>query len=97
MDSPLQLVNVRLAISGEATPFRLPQIAVTKSNEQGFVDTASLYGVEQPVQIYQREVMGAEQVIKGPVLVVEKVATSYIAQGWQARVDAVGNLLLSKA
>jgi N-methylhydantoinase A len=41
-------------------------------------------------------VLYAGQVINGPALVTETVATSWIPDGWQCTVDTVGNLLLER-
>ncbi len=94
MDMPVELVNVRLSIRGETPPFNLPEVAERKPAEpDGY---ASCYGKGNPVAIYNREELCSEQIITGPALILEKVSTTWIEQGWQCRVDSVGNLLLAK-
>jgi N-methylhydantoinase A len=38
--------------------------------------------------------MHAGQVVNGPALVTETVATTWLPDGWSCTVDPVGNLLL---
>ncbi len=44
--------------------------------------------------VYRRHQMGAGSKVKGPCLVMEDNATTYIAAGWRCTVDAIGNLRL---
>ena len=50
----------------------------------------------QPVPVFQRETLGAGHRIDGPAVVVESVATTWIAPGWSALVDPLGNLRMGR-
>ncbi len=72
---------------------QLPEIAhhVTVAIEPSL---ASLAGYSEPVPVWSRSDLYSGQVFKGPALVTETVATTWLPAGWHCRVDAVGNLLL---
>ena len=53
-------------------------------------------GCAGQVPLWQRADMGCSQEITGPALITETVATTWLAEGWSCRVDAVGNLLLQR-
>ncbi|MEJ2142843.1 MAG: hydantoinase/oxoprolinase family protein [Gammaproteobacteria bacterium] len=44
---------------------------------------------------YGHSELNHDQVIKGPALITEIVSTTFIATGWQSKVDNMGNLLLT--
>ena len=90
-------VTLRLRVRGKMDKPPLPRV------EEGSADAASAsvgtrrifledHWVETPV--YAREALRAANRIAGPALVVEMSATTLIAPGWEATVDAQGNLLL---
>ncbi len=93
MDSELELVNLRVKLESKTNEFCLPNI---KAGVVEPVTTVRLYAEDKVAAVFEREQLGAEQIISGPALIVEKVATSYIKSGWQSKVDATGNLLLHK-
>ena len=45
---------------------------------------------------YERAQLACEQVIRGPALISDAVATLWLEQKWQAKVDRQGHLLLSR-
>jgi N-methylhydantoinase A len=46
--------------------------------------------------IYQRQNLLPDDVIEGEALIVEQVATTYLAPGWSCTLDVYGNLVLTK-
>lgn len=92
MNNELELVTARVKLEGKAADFNLPEI---KSNAGDADGKVKLVGETEDADIFQRENLAFTQIINGPALIVEKVATSYIKSGWQAKLDEVGNLLLS--
>ncbi|MBL3601633.1 MAG: hydantoinase/oxoprolinase family protein [gamma proteobacterium endosymbiont of Lamellibrachia anaximandri] len=94
MDGAVELVNLRAALRGAASHIRLEQCRTSGSG--GAKTEVSLFGVEQAVPIYEREVLFAGQSIEGPALIVETISTTWIAPGWSCLLDAVGNLLLER-
>ncbi|WP_303909172.1 hydantoinase/oxoprolinase family protein, partial [Thiohalomonas denitrificans] len=93
LDLPVELVNVRLGLFGPE-----PELALEGAgkNRVNYLDIIELYGVMGEAEVWRREDLAAGQVVKGPALVVETVATTYIAPRWRALVDPVGNLFLER-
>ncbi len=89
---PVELVNLRVGLHGPAPDIRLPPLPPCP--EAAPSGRAALWGYDDPVEIYARDRLAAGQVLVGPVLVTETVATTYVAPGWRAAVDTVGNLVL---
>lgn len=94
LDMPLELVNLRVGLRGKVSAFDLPERVAMQQPDQGLQETVSLYGIEDRVPVYQRDAMGAGQLLTGPALVIEQVSSTYVASGWQAEMDRLGNLLL---
>ena len=46
--------------------------------------------------VFDREALVRGQAISGPAIVEEWTTTTVILPGWEARVDRIGNLVLSK-
>jgi N-methylhydantoinase A len=94
LDLPVELVNLRQWVRGPASELQLPLLSRSPpASPFGHCDVA---GLAAPVPQYWRGELVAGQVVEGPALVSEAVATSWIAPGWSMRVDAVGNLRLSR-
>ena len=93
LSMPVELVNLRVSIKGEPPGFNLPKIKV-KSEHQDNLKSAICFAEDEAVHIYQRELLVKGQVIKGPVLILEKVSTTFVEKGWSFEVDDWGNLIL---
>ncbi|MFK5913315.1 MAG: hydantoinase/oxoprolinase family protein [Woeseiaceae bacterium] len=94
LEFDVELVNIRLSLKAKMQNIQLPVIS-SKQNKQKKV-YATLAGVEQEVEVLNREACYCGEKITGPALITEKVSTTYIAPGWQCEVDKYGNLLLVK-
>ena len=93
LEMPVEVVNLRLRVTGPEPDIRLPERpAGPPAPPAGEV---GVHGLERPVPRYVRERLAAGQRITGPALVTETVATTWIAPGWTAEVDAWGNLHLA--
>lgn len=53
-------------------------------------------GRQHDAPLWQRAELAAEAVVCGPALIVDPVSTIVIEPEWQARVDALGNLILTR-
>ncbi len=93
MDRPVELVNLRVAVTAAAPGLRLPK-APTQRTSAG---SARLYGIEEEVPILQREMLVIGRAYPGPLLITEQVSTTWIKPGWRVERDASGNLLLTAA
>ena len=93
LDIPVELVNLRCGLHGKPPGITLPPVASAGQGSPRFVRVAGCAG---QVPLWQRVEMGCGQEITGPALITETVATTWLANGWSCRVDAVGNLLLQR-
>ena len=87
---PVELVTIRQRVFAPAESMTLPTI------KQQPVSRSAQVIPDQLIPAYQRPALGPETRIAGPALICEKVATTYLAEGWELEVDLFGNLLLTK-
>jgi N-methylhydantoinase A len=90
LELAVELVNLRVSLSGEMPKPRL--VEQCSRDKDGKVPVE----MDDGMHIYQRKELMSNDVINGEALIVEKVATTYLAAGWQCQVDHIGNLVLSK-
>jgi len=91
----VELVNLRLKAQGPAPEINIPQLATQAATTTP--REVTLYGIDEAVKIVNREELRPGQQLRGPALITETVATSFIDSGWQVEVDDYGNLLLTRA
>lgn len=53
-------------------------------------------GARRDVPLYQRARLSSEAVIAGPAVIAEKTGTNVVEPGWAARLDDMGNLVLTR-
>ena len=100
LDVELELVNIRVALSegnnelGAADKSFLSRQDQAQSEQQD--KTVSLVGVDGDVPVMARDSLVTGQRLSGPVLLTEKVSTTYIMPGWSAEVDGSGNIVLER-
>jgi N-methylhydantoinase A len=90
---PVDWVNVRVRCSAVIERVALP---AAPKLEGGPLDHVSVDQVNEPVPVYERAQLGAGQRVSGPALIVEAVATTWLAPGWQAQVHPQGHLILER-
>ena len=95
LSTPVELVNIRCNLHGRPPEIHLPAIA-TAAGDSAAPRAAALAGCAQPVPVWPREQLAAGQVFTGPALVTETVATTWLPAAWECRVDALGNLQLTR-
>ena len=87
----VELVNLRLRLLGESPGFDLPGWQPAAEPEERYT---RVYGFDKPAQVLLRDALHVDQCIDGPALITETTATTWIDEGWQAKVDGWGNILL---
>jgi N-methylhydantoinase A len=96
---PIEIVNVRCRATGIS-----PRISVSKieSPRPGFARAPSgrvkchFRGRAISTALYERPSLKAGQQFSGPAIISEYSATSLVPPSWQARVDAYGQILLTR-
>ena len=96
-DAPIQVINLRLIVVGVPPK---PQFS-RQDLESGEPDPISrvdvfIDGCVQEANVYNREAMRAGQRFKGPAIVIQDDCTSCILSGFNAVIDAYGNLNLER-
>jgi len=105
LELPIEVVNIRIGVEGPGSRINMSPISSTETNlraagahipDPNVPVKVQLYNVEGDTWVYERNYLERGQVISGPALITETTSTSYIAPGWQCRVDDFGNLLVDK-
>jgi len=98
LDLPVEIVNVRVALTAPQpeVPLATPETMTEAHGAARALRSVRLHGVSAAAPIYARAALPAGQTVTGPALVIEEVATTYVAPNWSATVDAGGNLLLRR-
>jgi N-methylhydantoinase A len=110
LDLPVELVNLRVRLSAPAPVVSLtvdPSADTTESppNSPGkppvtppaaATGPARVFGCERPVPVLARAALAVGADLDGPAIILDAVATTWLASGWRALRDDAGNLLLSR-
>jgi N-methylhydantoinase A len=91
MDHVVELVNVRVHAQGPAGRLRLERHVSRHGTPARGI---ALHGVDGPVALRERDALDIGAEIVGPALIVERIATTYVAPRWRAYLDEWGNLNL---
>ena len=97
LDVELELVNIRVAVTSASSSYRAStqqSLSPTSTNISGTENKVILVGIAEPVDVIARESITIGEEITGPVLIIEKVATTFVAPGWVMKMDRVGNIVL---
>jgi len=93
LDLPVELVTLRLAVSAPGSGFVLPERAPTNRQPQA---TRCVLPDGGQVEMWRREDLPAGWVLRGPAIIAEQVATTWLAAGWRGEIDIYGNLVMSR-
>jgi N-methylhydantoinase A len=95
LDSDVELVNLRVALSAAGSDLSLQ--AGDRDAAPGHpIEQVVLAGYEQPVAVWQRDDLQRGALYPGPLLIIDTVATSYVAAGWAASLHRSGCLFLDR-
>lgn len=94
LDLPVELVNLRMRVTAPAYPVVLPDahadpVAAPVSRRQ-----VPVFGCAVAAVVLGRDEIGPDERLLGPAVILDEVATTWLAPGWQARRDRLGNLHL---
>ncbi|UHD18539.1 hydantoinase/oxoprolinase family protein [Thiocapsa bogorovii] len=95
LDLPVELVNLRVRVRGPTANLALPPIGTSGRNSP--TGSVNAYGCRTPVTCWTREGLGTGHELIGPAIIADALATTWLAPGWRAHLDAVGNLMLQRA
>jgi len=95
LDSDVELVNLRVALSASGSDLSL-QSGDHQAVSSEPIELAVMAGFERPVPVWRRDDLGCEAAYPGPLLIIDAVATSYVAAGWTASRHQSGCLFLDR-
>ncbi len=91
---PIEIMTARLSAFVDRPMPQLPELE-TATEKAAVSDESEVYGVGRVVH-YRRVDLKPGPIYEGPALIVEDIATLWLAKGWQMRVSRDGHLLLEK-
>ncbi|MEW6745829.1 MAG: hydantoinase/oxoprolinase family protein [Planctomycetota bacterium] len=89
--TPIEIVSLRVRLTGPAPSVRLEMPPRRRGPPRPAGRSTPLFG-GRGVPVYARETLGVGQRLKGPALVTEMSATTFVEAGSEARVDRWGCL-----
>lgn len=92
LNLPIEIVNLRVTLYAAAQPVIQLQ---TQLNTSTHHHSTTLRAADA-LPVYQRENISSDEVVQGPAIIIEAVATTYLSNRWQATVDRFGNLHLQQ-
>jgi N-methylhydantoinase A len=95
LDSDVELANLCVALSASGSDLSLQACDHQKASHSP-IERAVLAGFERPVAVWRRDDLQCEAVYPGPLLIIDTVATSYVAAGWTAYRHRSGCLFLDR-
>ena len=96
---PVEIVNVRCRAVGVSPTIELPRIARVRAGTcplASAVTKCFLSGKRREVPLYDREILRYGHELIGPAIITEYSATSLLPASWRARVDANGQIHLTR-
>lgn len=91
LDIEIELVNVRVQAIEQRQAFVLPEWRPAAELRQ---ELTTMPGIEKSVSVINRAGLEVGQQVQGPALITETSSTTWLAEGWSAEVDSIGNLKL---
>ena len=91
LDIDIELVNVRVRAIEQRQTFELPNWEPWEELKE---KSTTMPGIDEPVLVINRSGLKISQRVEGPALITETSSTTWLAKGWSAEVDIVGNLRL---
>jgi N-methylhydantoinase A len=95
-DAVVEVTTVRLQVRGRMPQVSLPLVARQEPAAPMAVRRVFQNNAYLETPVYDRPKLGEGAVIQGPAIVEQEDSTSWILAGWQAEVDRIGNLIVSK-
>jgi N-methylhydantoinase A len=96
LDLPVELVNLRVRVRAPPPPIRLEREGLAVEPARPARRLAA-HACREPVPVLDRADLADGGSITGPAMVADSVATLWVAPGWTAGLDPIGNLRLERA
>ena len=96
LELPVELVNLRARVRTPAPRIALGRVAAA-APEAATPRRLPAHGEDAGAWLLERSALGADTPFAGPAVVADAYATTWVAAGWRARLDDIGNLWLERA
>ena len=93
---PVQLINIRQALRAATSVPPLPELPPSAPGQPIALSPIFSANTPRTAPCYLRPHLAPGQSILGPALICESVATTWLAEDWQATVSPQGHLLISR-
>jgi len=99
-DKTIVVEAVSVEVRAEATTVEEEDTGSRQPRGEPLAPTARVEmfvaGAWKEVNLYRREVIGADDTVDGPAIIAEANATTVVEPGWRATVNHLGHLLLTR-
>ena len=95
LQSAVEIVNLRVSVYVPAINFSLSDCSQTDGLYNFYIREPGIDDRDR--ELFQREVLKNGGKIAGPAVISQDNSTTYVAPGWRAYLDSIGNLLLTKS
>lgn len=94
LDADVEVVNIRVAVTGRAPDVRLPEIPEKRGSRP--TGESRLADLDCRAEVWRREDLGRGHRIEGPAVIAEAVGTTYLPPDWTCRMTRHGVLVLER-
>ena len=95
LDANTEIVNIQIMPKVTGVEFDLPKLEASKHCNVS--SNVKVYGYAGYVLCYERTHLSAGQQLRGPCIVKEYSATTYLSEGWCGVIDEFGNICLGRS
>lgn len=94
LKNPIQIVTLHVSPKIRTKPFDLPAIDYPEQCNE--IERVTVFGCNEGAAYRRREFLAEGAIVRGPAIIAEYGATTFVAPGWSAVHDCFGNLLVSR-
>ncbi len=94
-ETPLEAVTLRAVASAPGPPLEVELLEASDAPPEATSATVHVGGRSVEAAQVERPRLRAGHEVKGPAIITEYSATTWVPEGWTARVDQLGNLILT--
>jgi N-methylhydantoinase A len=94
LEAEVELVNMRVGLSASGSELSVCTECKPASGQP--LECVVLAGIEQPVPVWRRDHLDSDLCYSGPLLIVDDVASTWVAPGWTAVRHESGCVLLER-
>lgn len=94
LGTPVQIVTARVRLQAPPPRFTLPP---RRKGSAGVpCQWSTVHGITEKVAVWQREQLDVDATLRGPLIVIDPISTTWVAPDWMVTLDDIGSLVLSK-